>query len=133
MKGLFIALGIIFGVFILIVLSIATGIFTRSLDTVNKMADQTVFNASKHVYNYEDFYNKYEKYTQYQKLYESSNKRMEELDKAGKTSGQEYEGLVMQRTGTFQMMAQIASDYNKASSIWYQKVWKGKGLPERLE
>ncbi len=39
----------------------------------------------------------------------------------------------MARDGAFQMMARISAKYNKMSLIGYQKIWKGKGLPERLD
>lgn len=109
----------------------------RGCDTANKMADQTVFNASKHVWNLENFKKQYAAYNQHVSLYSTSKQRIKKLEEKNIFSGQSYDNAVTQSMGAEQMARNIASKYNAASNTDYQAVWKNvmvgsEPLPERL-
>lgn len=108
-------------------------LLSRGTHTASEMADQTIFNASKNVWTYEQFYKNYNDYGQYKKQVDQADKDIKGLEAAGKDSGQRYDNLIMQRDGARQMMNNIAREYNKMSQVAYQKLWKSKGLPEKLE
>lgn len=129
MKGFLVGLGLVVLVLIIVVFLFVMGILGRGCSTASQMADKTVFNASQNVYSYENFYNLFEKHTMYVKMIEDADKRLPTLD----PKGQDYQNISMQRTGAAQMKLQIEAEYNKASKVFYQKIWKGKGLPEILE
>jgi hypothetical protein len=126
-------IGIAVTVILIFVALIVLSLISRSCDTASKMADKTVFNANQHVWSYEEFYKKYNAYIEYQKQVEDAEVNIKILDSKGIIDGQERGNLVMTRDGSKQMMRRIAMDYNAMSQIAYQKVWKGKGLPEKLE
>jgi len=126
-------LGLAFAVILGIIALVALGLVCRSYDTANKMADRTVFNADQHVWSYEEFYKKYNAYVVYQKQVADAEASIKEYDSKGITGSAERDNLVMTREGSKQMMNRIAMDYNAMSQIAYQKIWKGKGLPEKLE
>lgn len=126
-------LGIAFAVILGIIALVTLGLVCRSYDTASRMADKTVFNADQHVWSYEEFYKKYNAYIVYQKQVADAEASIKALDARGVTEGQERGNLVMTRDGSKQMMNRIAMDYNAMSQIAYQKIWKGKGLPETLE
>jgi hypothetical protein len=125
-------IGLIGGL-LLIVLLVVMSVAGRGVDTASKMADQTVFNASKNVWSYEQFFKQYESYKSYDAQILIAQKSLDELKASGVTSGQAFEALVLEITGARQMKNRIATDYNAASKISYQAFWKDKGLPETLE
>jgi len=125
--------GIIVAVLLALVALVVIGLFSRGCVTASKMADQTVFNADKHVWSYEEFHRKYEQYQQYTAQEETATKELEKLEAKGITSGQRYDNLVMEKDGVRNMKARIAADYNAMSKICYQGIWKSKGLPEKLQ
>lgn len=117
----------------IILLVLTLSILGRGVDTASKMADQTVFNASKNVWTYEQFYKQYESYKGFEAQIVAAKQALEELKTSGTTSGQAYDALVMEIAGARQMKTRIANEYNSMSSIAYQGTWKGVGLPERLD
>lgn len=123
----FICLGIA-----LVVGMVLFGWFMKGCNTAEKMADQTVFNASKNVWSYEQFYQKYNQYVQYNAQLSDAEKQIATLEKAGDKTSQRYNNLVTEADGVRNMMRRIAADYNTMSSVCYQKLWKAKGLPEKL-
>ncbi len=129
MKGFLITLGVIAAVVLLFGLSIVS----RGCDTASNMAEKTVFNADKHVWSYEEFHRKYTAYEQYRVQKAGAEAALEKLEKKGVTSGQSYDNKTMEIDGIRNMMNRIAADYNAMSQIAYQKIWKSKGLPERLD
>jgi hypothetical protein len=133
MKGTFTVIGVGAVIIIGVVLLFALGILGRGCGTASKMADQTVFNADKNVWSYEEFHKKYEQYTQYTEQIKDAEARRSQLEAKNVTSGQEYDNINMEISGARQMMRRIASDYNAMSAIAYQKVRKSKNLPEKLE
>ena len=106
----------------------------KAVNTASQMADQTVFNADKHVYSYEEFKHKREAFEQHLSLYASAKEQIIELKaEAGfDRKDPEYKNLVMQKTGSMQMARNVAKEYNAMSKIAYQGIWKGKGMPETL-
>lgn len=128
MKKLWIVGAVVLVVIVLVVLNI-TG---KTVGTASKMADQTVFNASGHVYSYEDFHRKWQQYQQYELQASAAQRRIDGLLERGVQGGQEYSNAVMERDGAEQMMRRIAADYNAASDIGYKGVWKSKGLPKKI-
>ena len=108
------------------------GIFNKGVKTASKMADQTIFNADKHVWTYEKFRANVADFDQHMTTWTGSAKRCKSLEEKGKDDTQSYDNAVMMRDGAWQMMARIAGDYNKMSAVAYQKIWKGQ-LPERLD
>lgn len=114
-------------IFLLVVFS---GVM-RGCDTASKMADQTVFNADKHVWSYEEFRRQFAQYEQYKGQLADVESRLAALEKSGVRSGQRYDNLVMETDGVRQMMRRIAANYNAMSRVAYQKIWKGD-LPEKL-
>lgn len=131
MKVKDILFGLLFAVGFISVL-VVFSILQRGCNTANEMADQTVFNASKHVNSYEDFYGKYEQYLQYKQQYEDAMSIIHKLEAEGKANTQRYDNLLIESDGTRNMMKRIAADYNKMSNISYKKIWKDKDLPEKL-
>ena len=127
----------VLGILVLLVLiagSVVMGILGKGCDTASKMADQTIFNADKHVWTYEEFYNKSEAYAQHKANYDAAKKGLAALKASGtKSDDPEYDNLVMQKTGSYQMANQVAKDYNKMADVAYQKIWRDKNLPEKLE
>lgn len=117
----------------IIVLAFVGGILGRGCKTANEMADQTVFNADKHVWSYEEFHRKYNQYEQYRVQMQDAKEVMDELEKKGMTENQRYGNLSMEYDGVRNMMKRIAAEYNTMSEIGYQKIWKSKGLPGRLD
>jgi hypothetical protein len=108
------------------------GWFMKSCNTVEKMADQTIFNASKNVWSYEQFFQKYNQYVQYSGQLSDAEKKVTDLEKAGDKTSQRYNNLVTEADGVRNMMRRLAADYNSMSSVCYQALWKAKGLPEKL-
>jgi len=125
------------GMATVIILAIAllgvVGLVNRGCNTASEMADQTVFNASKNVWSYEQFHQKFEQFQQYQRQLADAESRKAALEKNGVVTGQEHDNLVMEISGTRQMMYRLASDYNAMSEIAYQGIWKSRGLPGRLD
>lgn len=118
-----------------ILLVIVIGVFSlisRGCGTASKMADQTIFNADKHVWTYEEFRNQYASFEQHNLTFKNATLRLDLLEAKGRADTQEYNNSVMMRDGVYQMMARIASNYNKMSTVAYQKIWKGD-LPARLD
>lgn len=111
----------------------AFGLIGRGINTANRMANQTVFNADRHVWSYEQFKAKYENYVQYDKQVKQAEAQLDTLRSRGVNGGQEYNNLVMERDGSRQMKNRIAADYNTMSRIAYQAIWKERGLPDQLE
>lgn len=136
--------GKIIGLVILAVVVIAGASFVmnivgRTAKTASQMADQTVFNADKHVYSYEEFKHKKEAFDQNVSLYEAALAQINTLKAEAKEAGEKldksdpiYKNAAMQLTGSSQMVRNIAKEYNAMSKIAYQKIWKGKGMPETL-
>lgn len=121
-----------------ILIAVAAGLLLLSLlvrgtDTASRMADQTVFNASKHVWSYEEFHRKHAQYEQYSDQITSARAEMALLEKKGTATGQRYDNLAMELDGARNMIKRIAAEYNAMSQIAYQSAWKSKGLPDRLE
>jgi hypothetical protein len=112
---------------------VVTAIWGRGCDTANEMADQTIFNASQNVWSYEKFHEQYAAYEQYRGQLEDAEARLEALKSEGVREGQEYDNLVTEISGIRQMQRRIAADYNAASQIAYQGIWKSRGLPDKLE
>lgn len=125
-----------FGAFIAIIFitigAVAAGIVLRGCDTVSEMADQTIFNADKNVWTYEEFHRQYEQYQQYELQLKEAEGKIEKLEADSTASRQRYDNLAMEADGVRQMMRRIAANYNAASEIAYQGIWKSKGLPEKL-
>ncbi len=119
---------------VLIVGSFALKIVGKTVGTASKMADQTVFNADKHVYSYEEFRHKKEAFDQHLALYATAKEQITQLKaEAGfDRKDPEYKNLVMQKTGSMQMARNVAKEYNAMSLIAYQGIWKGKGMPKTL-
>jgi len=115
------------------IFSFVTGIIGKTVNTASKMADQTVFNADKHVWTYEQFRKNKADFDQQLLTWRNFAKQAARLEAKGKDSGQEYGNSTMARDGAYQMMARISANYNKMAMVAYQKVWKGDGLPERLD
>lgn len=105
---------------------------SKSIDTVGKMTDQTVFNASKHVWTYEQFRKNKADFDQHMLTWKNFHKQALSLEAKNRYDSQEYNNATMARDGAYQMMARISADYNKMSAVAYQNVWKGD-LPERLD
>lgn len=124
---------VLFLVFLMVFTLVILSVFSRGCDTVSRMADQTVYNADKHVWSYEEFHRKSNQYDQYKIQKKQAETSLDELQKRGEISGQNYDNLVTELTGVRQMMHRLAADYNAMSEIAYQVVWKSKGLPEKLE
>ena len=91
-------------------------------------AKQTVFNADKHVWTYEEFYRKFENYRQFD-VQEST---ATELLKVTDPNSPRYGSLSMEADGARQMKYRIAAEYNKMSDVAYQSIWRGRGLPSKL-
>lgn len=108
------------------------GFIGRGCNTASRMADKTVFNADKHVWTYEQFRKNKADFDQHMLTWKNFAKQAEKLDSKGRYGSAEYNNAVMARDGAYQMMARISADYNKMSTVAYQKVWKGD-LPERLD
>ncbi len=108
-------------------------ILNSGCNTAAEVADKTVLNSDKIIYSYEQFYAKHEQYLQYQKQLADADKKMQQLKKEGIKSGQEYDNLSMEISGIRNMKNRIASDYNTMSKVYWNKIWKDKGLPESLE
>jgi hypothetical protein len=121
-----------YGVLLVVVLSIV-GIVCRVINTGSKMAEKTILNADKNVWSYENFHAQYNQYQQYKKQLKDAETRLDTLEARGVTSGQRYDNLATEVDGIRNMLNRIAADYNKASGIWYQDIWKSKGLPKHLE
>jgi len=119
------AVGIIAAIFV-------AGIVGKGCNTAEKMADQTILNASGNVSSYEQFLKKYNQYQQYQNQLTVADKKIAELEKTGDKTSQRYGNLVTESDGIRNMLARIAADYNAMSQNCYQGVWKTKGLPEHL-
>jgi len=124
--------------FILLLLAIGfvVGIVStvnRGCNTANEMADQTVLNASRNVWSYEQFHKQYQAYEQYRLQLDEAETRLVALKADGTKSGQEYDNLVTEIAGLRNMKHRIAADYNAASQIDYQSIWKERGLPSKLE
>lgn len=109
--------------------SFGLSIGLRTCNTASNVADQTVFNASKLVYTYEQFYAKYNQYQQYCGQLKDAESRLERVTDKG---SQEYNNLVTEIQGVRNMKRRIAGDYNAMSQVAYQSVCKGRGLPETL-
>jgi hypothetical protein len=109
----------------------------KTEDTGKRMAEQTVFNADKHVWTYEQFKKNKADFDQYSLQYKKARKEMDRIEKLGNPSSmqQRYESLSMELDGSRNMMARISAEYNKMSNVAYQQVWKSMddGLPERLD
>lgn len=105
---------------------------SKTTSTVGKMSDQTVFNASKHVWTYEQFRKNKADFDQHMLTWKNFHKQAVSLEEKNRYDSQEYNNSVMARDGAYQMMARISADYNKMSEVAYQNVWKGD-LPERLD
>ena len=133
-KGKIITLSIL-AIIVLMVFSFVFKTCGKAVNTVSKIADQTVFNADKHVYSYEEFKHKKEAFDQHLSLYASAKTQITELkaEIGFDRTDPEYKNLVMQKTGSMQMARNIAKEYNAMSKIAYQGIWKGKGMPETLE
>ena len=101
----------------------------RSCHTASKIADQTVFNASKLVYTYEQFYAKHNQYQQYCGQLRDAEEQLKGVTDRG---SQEYNNLVTEIQGVRNMKRRIAGEYNAMSQVAYQSVCKGRGLPETL-
>lgn len=108
------------------------GLVGRGCNTASKMADKTVFNADKHVWTYEEFRNQVASFDQHNLTFKNAERRIGQLETKERTDTPEYNNSVMMRDGAYQMMARIASNYNKMAMVAYQKVWKGD-LPARLD
>lgn len=113
------------------------GYVGKGCRTADQMIDQTIFNADKHVWTYEQFYETYERYQQYETQIAESEQRLADFNKTARETGiydsQEKSGITMELNGSRQMKKEVAKQYNKMSDVCYQKIWKGKGLPEKLE
>lgn len=131
-KGTMIILAIL-GVCALLVVSFLLGTCGKAVNTASKMADQTVFNADRHVQSYEDFHNNWQSFQQYEIQWRTAKSEIQSLRDAGQTDTDEYRSWIMQRDGAWNMMRDISQRYNKESQVAYQKIWKSKGLPERLD
>jgi hypothetical protein len=105
----------------------------KTVNTASEMADKTVFNASKHVWSYEQFRKNKADFDQHMLTWKNFGKQAKQLAAKGKDTGPEYNNAVMARDGAYQMMARISANYNKMAMVAYQKVWKGNGLPARLD
>jgi hypothetical protein len=116
-----------------LVFSFVTGVIGKGITTASKMADQTVFNADKHVWTYEQFRKNKADFDQHFLTWKNFAKQAARLEAKGKDGSQEYNNSTMSRDGAYQMMARISADYNKMAMVAYQKVWRGDGLPERLD
>jgi len=126
-------IGTVFAVIIFVVILIALGLFGRGCNTASRMADKTVFNADKHVWTYEEFHRQYNSYEQYSGQEKEVRAQMADLESKGIGSGnQRYDNLATEADGIRNMKRRIAAEYNKMSEIWYQDVWRSKGLPDRL-
>jgi hypothetical protein len=128
MKKIGIAILIILAVVLVVVLSIVG----RGCETASRMADQTIFNADKHVWTFEEFYRKYEAYIQYGGQKAETEKIIAGLEEKGQTDTQRYNNLTNELDGCRNMMRRIATEYNKMSDVAYQAIWKDKNLPEKL-
>jgi len=104
----------------------------KTCSTAEKMADQTIFNADKHIWSYEEFRNKYQSFIQYKNQYKQVRNELAKLELKGITKNQRYDNLIMELSGIRNMLYRISAEYNKMASTAYQKIWKGD-LPERLE
>lgn len=122
---------------VLVCLIASCGYIGKGCRTADKMMDQTIFNADKNVWTYEQFYETYERYNQYTVQIEEAEQRLtdlkEEVAATGILDPQEKKSLIMERDGARQMRKEVAKQYNKMSDVCYQKIWKGRGLPQRLE
>lgn len=125
-------IGAIFAIILISIGALAFGLFLRGCNTASEMADKTIFNADKNVWTYEEFHRQYEQYQQYELQLKEAEEKIEKLEAEGTTSSQRYDNLAMEADGVRQMMRRIAANYNAASEIAYQGIWKSKGLPEKL-
>jgi hypothetical protein len=111
----------------------ALGVLGRGCDTASRMADQTVFNADKNVWTYEQFHRQHSQYQQYTKQEKEVSLRIAELEAKNIRSGQRYDNLATELDGVRAMKNRIAADYNAMSDIAYQGIWRSRGLPQKLE
>jgi paraquat-inducible protein B len=117
---------------VVVIVLIVFGWFMKGCNTAERMADQTIFSAEKNITSYEQFYAKYNQYQQYRSQLNDASKEIEKLEASGDKTSQRYANLVTEADGVRNLMRRLAADYNTASQVSYQKIWKGKGLPERL-
>lgn len=116
----------------LFVLGVVLNTAGKGVDTIGKMADQTVFNADRHVWTYEQFRKNNADFDQHMLTWKNFAKQVDAMEKKGQFGTQPCNNAVMARDGAYQMMARISADYNKMSAVAYQNVWKGS-LPDRLD
>ena len=133
MHKILIGILVVLGITALIVISF----FGKGYDTANRMADQTIFNASEHVWNLENFKEQYAAYQQHVSLYATAKNNITRLEEKGIFEGQSYDNYITQKMGSEQMARNIASKYHSASNIAYKEVWKnimvnGTPLPDIL-
>lgn len=106
----------------------------KTADTANKMADQTVFNADKHVQSYEDFKHLVENYEMHKLNMKNAERDIKDMKDANvDTNSFEYKNAINGKIGHRNMANKIAAEYNAMSKIWYQEYWKSDGAPEKLE
>jgi len=113
----------------------------KTVKTAQEMAEETVFNADKHVWTYEQFKSNYAQFQQYMLQYKKARKEMDKIEALGipDKMRDRYGSLTMELDGSRNMMARISAEYNKMSAVGYQKIWKntpidgGGILPERLD
>lgn len=126
-------IGVIFLVGAALVVLFVVGVFGKGCSTAEKMADETIFNADKHVWSYEEFHRSYNQYLQYEEQATTAQSKLDTLQAHGIITGQRYDNLANEVDGARNMMHRIAANYNAMSEIFYQSMWKSKGLPEKLE
>jgi hypothetical protein len=132
MKNFLIGIGVVATLMLLWFVMMALGLFGRATDTALNVADQTVFNASKHVYTYEEFIREKASYDEYAQQETQAENELAKLTARSVISGTEYDNLVMEKTGARNMKHRIAEKYNAMSQTAYQAPWKQKGLPDKL-
>ena len=114
----------------LIVLVALSGVACQTLD---RMLDQTYFNADKNVWSYEEFKRQNATYEQYSKrILEAEDRLREEKLLEEKADKNLIKQLNQEIQGSKNMKRDIASRYNAMSETAYQSIWKSNNLPERL-
>jgi hypothetical protein len=125
-----------FGYICLVALFFALGwavsVALKGCDVANEALDKTVLNVDKNIYSYEQFYQKASQYEQYRKQLNDAEWRLKGLSQENGDRDPRYGSINAEIEGCRNMMYRIAADYNAMSQVGYQKIWKDKGLPERL-
>jgi len=104
----------------------------KGCGVANEALDKTILNVDKNIYSYEQFYQKASQYEQYHNQLKDAEWRLRGLSQENGDRDPKYGSILSEIEGCRNMMYRIAADYNAMSQVGYQKIWKDKGLPERL-